>query len=70
MGYRPKFDCLCPFYITDTEKRIQCEGTTGLESIKLIFETEEDKLKFIKKNCTHDNPEGCDLYQILIKKYI
>lgn len=69
MSYRPKFDCLCPLYIRDTQKRIHCKGVANVDSLKLIFEDEKSKLKYIQKNCTKCNPDGCEIYQLLKKKY-
>lgn len=69
MGYRPKYACSCPFYEKEIRKGICCEGIGSCSGITMNFNTEEEKLKYIRANCINAYPEQCRIFQILTEKY-
>ena len=70
MGYRPKYICNCPFYEYETEKRIFCEGIDSAAGNIMTFNSEEEKNKFIVKNCVKCMPGACKLFELLTEKYL
>jgi len=70
MGYRPKFACQCPFYENEYRKGICCEGIDNTSGITLNFNSEEEKVEYIKNNCIKEYPEECELFKMLIEKYV
>lgn len=69
MNYNPKFYPNCPFYITESERSIVCDGIECAIKNKMVFDSEKEKLDYQKKNCLEISPEGCQLYCLLCEKY-
>ena len=67
--YRPKYVCLCPFYGGEYIKGICCDGIDESNLTVRKFNTEEEKIEYIKENCIHEIPEDCPIFQILISKF-
>ena len=69
MSIRPKFVCNCPFYLGEGKKGIWCEGIDGAKKLIMEFKTENQKDKYIRKYCYHENPENCTIYRLLMERY-
>lgn len=69
MGYPTKFYINCPFYQLESKTSIVCEGVGQAIKNKMVFETEEQKVKHVKTNCTCPFPEHCELFTMLVQKY-
>lgn len=56
----------CPFYITDSRHTISCEAAsgTGAERMRLIFDEEKEKNRYIMEKCIEPVPE-CMYYKML-----
>ena len=70
MSYKPRYITSCPFYQSEGEKVIICEGVGTAKNLKMVFEDEQTKFDYEKKHCCKCNPEGCDIYKLLVKKYV
>ena len=67
--YRPKYTCYCPFYEGEYRKGICCSGIDGSCKTVKYFASEEEKCRFIRKNCVNEHPECCKLYDNLYKEF-
>lgn len=58
----------CPFFMTETDKSIYCEGCAGGSSNRLKFDRENDKRIYIVKQCYH-YPNNCSIAKGAEAKY-
>ena len=61
-------DVLCPFYCTDSEKEIKCEGAFYKSQIKNSFKSNMDKEEAMRAKCKA-NYESCPFYKAIMEKY-
>lgn len=63
-------DCICPFYIAESGKAINCEGLIRGTVIKNAFDTEEQKNRYQERVCmTGEYARRCMVARVLEAKY-
>jgi hypothetical protein len=58
----------CPFYHSEDEHKIYCEGVDEKSSIHLSFESKKDRRKYRQDKCEKDH-KGCHIAKMLYGKY-
>ena len=62
------YKCLCPWFLRDGTKNIDCEACKGFgKEIRIIFDSEEEKKAFQKEFC-FDRHTGLDDFTTKYKK--
>ena len=61
-------DIKCPFFTSETEKSIRCEGAVNGSLNTLKFDNDEDKMAYIEKYCTN-YPNNCHICKAADAKY-
>lgn len=59
---------ICPFFITESNKSITCEGIIGKENVSR-FNTVEEKKAHEEYYCTKQDYEACEICKALLGKY-
>jgi len=67
MRLKGKFTAKCPYFETESESMIPCEGVVG-QKTKSKFTERKEKDLFMKNNCEH-YPNACPIARINDKKY-
>ena len=61
---------VCPFYKASATKSISCEGITDSCTIKLLFETTQEKDLYRQRFCDNNYKyRNCGICMLLEKKY-
>lgn len=61
-------DVQCPFYRTDSDRRITCEGIIDGSTLTLYYRKKQDyKIQMRTFCCNHY--EKCEVYRMLLQKY-
>ncbi len=61
---------VCPFYLDEEQKTIQCEGIGGARSLRLAFASGRDKREYERRFCMElEECESCPVHRILKEKY-
>lgn len=61
-------DIKCPFFTTETELSISCEGAEAAVRNTMKFESKEAKLDYIKRYCLF-YPNNCHIRNAVEEKY-
>lgn len=61
-------DAICPFFITESQKSITCEGIIADQTVTRFY-SEEEKKMYEKLYCTKYDYESCEICRALSKKY-
>lgn len=67
MNYKGGVNTKCPFYITESDKSIRCEGLYDNTNISTKFESIGEKGEYQEEFCFH-YPNSCKLCKELEKK--
>lgn len=67
--YAAKF-VKCPFYSTNNQNKIVCEGLCEGNTINLVFESQPERKEYMKSRCySIEGCRTCPIYQMLDKLY-
>lgn len=58
----------CPYFMTEIEKTIRCEGVAKGSINALKFDNKEDKMAYIEKYCLN-YPNDCHICKAAENKY-
>ena len=58
----------CPFYHSEDEQKIYCEGVDDNSSIQLAFNSKTERRNYRRKKCEEDH-KGCKIAKMLYGKY-
>lgn len=59
----------CPFYRSDSDKMLLCEGLPSGAVMKIIFPTAAKALRYFRRYCAGDYKK-CEMNRMLEKKYL
>jgi len=61
---------VCPFYLDEEQKVIQCEGIGGARSLRLAFRSGGEKRKYEEVYCMDmEGCRRCAVHRMLEEKY-
>ena len=70
--YQGKYNCVvnakCPFFKSDSVKGIRCEGMSGTNGIRVLFDSEEEKNRYEEEYCLK-YPNRCKHAEMMEKEY-
>lgn len=58
----------CPYFINESRLQITCEGVSRNTKLALKFQSEKEKISYIKRVCEH-YPNRCQITAVLEDKY-
>ena len=61
-------EALCPFYHSEDNQKLYCEGVDETTSIHLAFESATDRKEYRKIMCSRDYKK-CHIARMLYEKY-
>lgn len=61
-------EALCPFYRSEDDFRVLCEGVVDASSIHVVFQSSKKKHEYSKRYCC-GNYKSCKVSHMLYAKY-
>lgn len=68
MNNRITIDIMCPYFTSETDRSISCEGCEMGVKNTMRFESKETKFDYIKRYC-YNYPNECHVCKAADKKY-